>query len=100
MTGLSTQQMMLVEQRVTNDGPSAGVAWLLLLFLGLFGAHRFYLGRVGSGIGMIVATACFIVPGAIWLFIDLFLLNGMIRGKRDQIRRDATLQILAAGGEG
>jgi TM2 domain-containing membrane protein YozV len=26
------------------------VAWLLLTFLGLFGIHRFYMGKVGTGI--------------------------------------------------
>jgi TM2 domain-containing membrane protein YozV len=26
------------------------IAWLLLTFLGLFGIHRFYLGKVGTGI--------------------------------------------------
>lgn len=85
--GLTTEQQMLIEQRVTNDGPSAGTAWLLLLFLGLLGAHRFYLGRAGSGVLMILATLCFIFPGALWAFVDLFLLSGMIRARRDEIRR-------------
>lgn len=26
------------------------VAWLLLIFLGLFGMHRFYMGKIGTGI--------------------------------------------------
>lgn len=93
--GLTTEQMMLVEQRVTNEGPSAGVAWLLLLFLGLVGAHRFYLGRGGSGFLMILATLCFFVPGAIWVFIDLFLLGGMIRSRREEIRDKLTMRMLA-----
>ena len=41
---LTTQQHMLIEQRITNDAKSPVVAYLLLIFLGFFGAHRFYLG--------------------------------------------------------
>jgi TM2 domain-containing membrane protein YozV len=26
------------------------VAWVLMLFLGVFGAHRFYMGKIGTGI--------------------------------------------------
>ncbi len=47
---LTTQQQMLVEQRVTNDAKSPVVAYLLLIFLGGFGAHRFYLGQTGTAI--------------------------------------------------
>ena len=91
---LSTEQMMLIEQRVTNDGPSAGVAWLLLIFLGLLGAHRFYLGRAGSGVLMILANLT-VIGGFIWLFIDLFLLNGMVRHRREEVRDRLTTRMLA-----
>lgn len=100
MAGLSTQQQMLVEQRVTNASPSVAVAYLLWFFLGLVGGHRFYLGRVGSAFGMILATACFLIPGAIWALVDAFLIPGMIRQKQDQIRRDVQLELLSMGGEG
>lgn len=92
---LDTQQMMLIEQRVSNDGPSTGVAWLLWFFLGLVGGHRFYLGRGGSGFLMIIATICGFIPGAIWLLVDAFLLSGMIRAKREEIRQRVTLQLMA-----
>lgn len=51
---LSTEQLMLVEARVSNEKKSAGVAYALLLFLGTFGAHNFYLGRIADGIFKII----------------------------------------------
>jgi TM2 domain-containing membrane protein YozV len=33
------------------DGPHRyDVAWLLLTYLGIFGVHRFYLGKIGTGL--------------------------------------------------
>ena len=49
------------------------VAAILAFLLGTFGIHRFYLGRTGSGIAMLVLT-CTIVGLAIsvpWAFIDM-----------------------------
>jgi hypothetical protein len=37
-----------------------------------------------------------ILPGAIWRLVDAFLISGMIRQKKDAIRRDITLHMLAA----
>ena len=45
---LDTQQRILIEQRVTNDTRSPVIAYFLLVFLGGFGAHRFYLGKTGT----------------------------------------------------
>lgn len=67
---------------------SAGVSYLLCLFLGGFGAHRFYLGRTGSAVGQLVLwvlglLTVFItwIPLGIWLIVDLFLIPGMVREK-------------------
>lgn len=49
------------------------VAALLAFFIGIFGIHRFYLGRTGSGIAMLLLTCTFIgliVTGP-WAFIDM-----------------------------
>lgn len=51
-------------------------AFLLAFFLGVFGLHRFYCGRVGSGIAMLVLTLTgvgLIVTG-IWATVDWILL--------------------------
>jgi len=66
-------------------------AYLLCLLFGLFGAHRFYLGRTGTGALILTMTLvslplmfAFIglvtiwIP-AIWCLVDLFLIPGMTR---------------------
>ena len=45
-------------------------AYMLWLFLGLFGAHRFYVGRTGSGIVWLCTFGLF---GIGWI-IDAFLI--------------------------
>jgi len=48
------------------------VAALLAFFLGLFGVHRFYLGRTASGVVMLVLTCTIIgaIVTGIWAFVD------------------------------
>ncbi|MFD1036044.1 TM2 domain-containing protein [Sphingomonas hankookensis] len=47
-------------------------AALLAFFLGIFGVHRFYLGRVGSGMAMLVLTCTLvgIFVTSIWSLVD------------------------------
>jgi TM2 domain-containing membrane protein YozV len=94
--GLSTAQLSLIEQRVANDGPSTVVAYLLWFFLGIVSGHRFYLGRAGSAVLQILTY--FILIGFVWLLIDAFLIPGMIREKKDEIRRRMTTDLLAHSG--
>jgi TM2 domain-containing membrane protein YozV len=99
---LTTQDKILIEQRIANEKPSTGTAYLLAIFLGLFGAHRFYLGRKGSAITMLILTCTIlgIVITLIWHFVDLFLIPGMIREKIEELRRDFTMQALAGSSDG
>lgn len=76
--------MMLYEA----NKKSAGLAFALWFFLGFLGAHRFYMGKIGSGIGMIVLTffgiltiqgPFLIIAAAIWVIVDAFLISGWVR---------------------
>jgi TM2 domain-containing membrane protein YozV len=95
---LTTQDKILIEQRITNEKPSSGVAYLLAIFLGPLGAHRFYLGRTGTGVIMLILSITFfgLIITLPWTLIDLFLIPGIIREKIEIMRRDFTLSAAAA----
>lgn len=92
---LDTAQLSLIEQRIANDGPSTVVAYLLWLFLGIVSAHRFYLGKPVSAVLQIASY--FILVGFVWLLIDGFLIPGMIREKKDNMRQKLMTDMLARG---
>lgn len=102
---LDTQKQILIEQRVTNDAKSPLIAYLLLIFLGGFGAHRFYLGKTGTaatmlvlfvlgwltlifGIGLVLLAAV-----GIWALVDLFLIPGIIQTDRQALRQKLAVEM-------
>lgn len=76
-------------RELPRDKRDVGVAYLLLIFLGLFGAHRFYAGRQSTAIAQLVLTLCIVgLPVTIvWAIVDLFLLAGHVREYNDQVPR-------------
>lgn len=63
---------------------SLGVAYLLWIFLGLFGAHQFYLNKGGRGLGYLLTFAWCTVG---W-WVDLFTLPAQVH--RVNCRRNFT----------
>lgn len=58
-----------------KDGPlDYNVAWILLVFLGVFGIHRFYMGKFVTGIIWLLTGSLF---GIGWLY-DLWTLNDQL----------------------
>lgn len=87
---LDLAQKTYIEARLTNDGPSMGLAYFFWLFLGIISAHRFYLGRTGTAVLQIISY--FFVIGLIWLIIDAFLLPGLVRERQNETRRRIALE--------
>ncbi|TNM37667.1 TM2 domain-containing protein [Nocardioides albidus] len=54
---------------------SLAIAYLLWLFLGIFGVHHFYLSKVGRGVGYLLTFAWCTIG---W-WIDLFTLPAQVR---------------------
>lgn len=106
---LSTQEKALVETRLTNEGSNMVVAYLLLLFGGAFGLHRFYISKGMNGIALTQLAltilgylTLFIFIGfiplmivGVWVFIDLFLVPGLIKKDLDKKREEISLEILS-----
>lgn len=87
----SVKQQLLFEA----NRKSTGAAYLLWLFLGSLGAHRFYLGRTGSGVGQLLLLLFGWIPFfvgwvvlGIWLLVDAFLIPDMIRFDNLKMIRD------------
>ena len=50
------------------------IAWILLTFLGFFGIHRFYLGKIFTGLAYLVSGGFF----GIGYLLDLWTLNSQV----------------------
>ena len=95
---MTDTRALYIEQRVANEASSPFVAYLLWFFLGMFGAHRFYLGRWGSALTMLVlfgigSALSVILIGylplafvGLWWLIDALLIPGMIAQDREVLR--------------
>jgi hypothetical protein len=59
-----------LELKPTPEPKSWRVAFLLSLFLGPFGADRFYIGRTRSAVVKLVTLSCF----GVWWLSDLILI--------------------------
>lgn len=92
----------LAEQTTRSEAPAAGISpksrlatTLLAWFLGEFGAHRFYIGKTGSAVVMLIlaligwATVWFLVGipflviVGIWSLVDfIFAVAGKMRDSK------------------
>lgn len=60
---------------------SKWVAFFLCLFLGYFGAHRFYVGKIGTGIIWLFTFGFF---GIGWILDLIFIFVGLFKDKAGQ----------------
>ena len=87
MAASESQRMMAYDAQKK----SLAVAYLLWWFVGMFGAHRFYLGKTGSAVAMLVVTLIsipallifvgiigIIVVWIIWI-VDAFTMPGTVK---------------------
>lgn len=106
MTGqLTNEELIVLNSEVERCyGKSPVVAFLLALFLGTFGAHRFDMGKTGSGIAMLLITLLLGWIGGIFVtgiraFIDMFLVFGWVKQGKAELENQVTNEILMRRGE-
>jgi len=62
------------DRRYATGRTNYSIAWILLVFLGIFGIHRFYQGKILTGLLYLVSGG---LLGVGWLY-DLLTLNGQV----------------------
>ena len=82
-SGLSndTRALMLFEA----NKKTALVAYILWFFLGLFGAHNFYLKRTGVAVAQLILSLTIVglLITVIWVLVDAFLIPGWVRNQNN-----------------
>lgn len=77
---LTNEEVLVLNSEIELQKKSALITYLLCLFIGTLGAHRYYVGKTGSAIAMTLITVLTLGFGAIvtgiWALVDLFLING------------------------
>jgi len=76
------KEKLLNSNSISSSQQDWLVALLLCFFIGVIGAHRFYVGKIGTGLLML-----FTLGGlGIWTLIDLFLIIvGKFKNKDGEI---------------
>ena len=81
--GLSSdaRTMMLYEA----NKKEALIAYLLWFFLGLFGAHNFYLKRTGVAVAQLILSLTLVgmLITIFWVLVDAFLIPGWVRNQNN-----------------
>lgn len=94
---ISYRQKMLIDFSARSEAPDMALAYALCIGLGVFGAHRFYLGERRTGIAMLVLglTVAGLAVTLPWAVIDLVLIPGMIGRRVEEARGRLTAELRA-----
>ena len=94
--GMTPYQLMQFESEVRRYRKEPVLAFLLAFFLGLFGAHHFYLGRTQAGILMLLCTLSVVglVISFPWKIINWFTVWGECDDANDEIEYALAYTIL------
>lgn len=89
-SNLSEKELGIVTSEFEKRKKSQAVAWVLWLFTGGIGGHRFYLGNTGYAICMLLFNwATF----GVWSLIDAFFINKNIRKRNEEIEMEIIQQV-------
>jgi TM2 domain-containing membrane protein YozV len=88
---LTERELLILRQEVEDRKKSTASTWLLWLFLGEFGAHRFYMGKIGTAIAMLLTLGGLLI----WWLVDAFLIAGMLRSDQHRVQRQVLEEIAA-----
>jgi len=96
---LTNEELLVVNSEIDRKKKSTAVAYLLCIFLGTLGAHRYYMNKTGSAIAMTLITVLTLGLGtiitAVWAIVDLFLIGGWLKNDQSALENSIAQEILS-----
>ena len=77
-TSPQVNERIEIRERASVSSKSKWTAFVLCLFLGCFGIHKFYVGKAGAGVLYLLTMGLF---GFGWFFDTIFILCGTFTDK-------------------
>lgn len=71
MNMLSDKQLIILEGELSRNKKNVGIAYLLWLFVGSLGVHKFYIGKTGWGIAYLFMTVLGYFTGGFGVILSL-----------------------------
>lgn len=99
-SNLSAEELETLNIEFAKRGKSPGILWLLWLFLGVFGAHRFYLGNKVGWLYIALILLAFPTKGitlgatALLVLIDAFANNRRLAVVNERIEASVLSEIM------
>lgn len=92
---LSRQDLMILESEMDKHKKSKPFAFILWLFFGAIGGHRYYMGDIVYAIFMTLTLGGF----GFWALIDLFFISGRIDRKAEIKERELIVRLDVGGND-
>ena len=89
---LDEQELALLDREMDRLRKEVNITYILWLFLGIFGVHKFYLAKIGMGILYFFTAALFIIG----LLYDLVTIPNQVARYNALLEKDLINQLLAA----
>lgn len=93
MKGLSDQERLMFQNEMTANRKDVSTGVVLCLFLGAFGAHRFYMKQ--SGLGAVYAVLSWTGVTLLVALVECFLMPARVREFNDALATEAVTKIKA-----
>lgn len=88
---LTAEQLSIVQSELEKKKKNNIIMYVLWWFTGVVGGHRFYLGDIGYGLGMLFTLGGF----GVWTIIDVFIIGKRLETKTNQLENEIINDVLA-----
>lgn len=82
--GMGEDDLALLDREMDRLRKEVNIGYLLLIVLGIFGVHKFYIGKVGMGILYFFTGGLFIIG----LLYDLVTFSRQVYEYNERLERD------------